>query len=106
MLFFLRDQLDYINTRHVHSASRLCRHQSFGSCVTDQLAESCFVCSHNYMCASLLRNPAIACTFMPYDRILEIHFNGGWLPADPSKGNVQPDCQGGWLAQSIGERLE
>ena len=118
VLLFLRDQPDYINARYVHSTRRLYHHQDFYSYVTDQLAERRHIYDYNYMFTGLLQSPAITCTFLPYGSIFGDPFErmmatlgvqvpvGGWLPADSSKGNVQPGCQGVWLAQAIGERLD
>ncbi len=118
VLLFLRDQPDYINARYVHSTRRLYHHQPFDAYVTDQLAERRHIYDYNYMFASLLQNPAITSTFLPYGSIFGDPFERmmaalgvqvparAWLPADPSKGNVQPGCQGVWLAQAIGERLD
>ena len=73
---------------------------------------------YNSLFAELVGDAAVSCTFLPYgscfgdpfERMLDSLGCGGpkagWRPADPSKRNVQPGCQGVWLAQAIGERLE
>jgi hypothetical protein len=117
VLLFLRDQPDYINARFVHSTRRLYHHQSFDDYVATQLAERRHIYDYNHLFADLIRDSRIRCTFLPYgsswgdpfDRLLTSLGHsppvGGWCPADPSKGNVQPGCEGVWLAQRIGERL-
>jgi hypothetical protein len=119
VVVFLRDQADYINARFVHSTRRLYHHQSFTEYVSLQLSpERKHIYDYNALFSALMDNKAIASTFLPYgsqfgdpfDRLLKLFDRSpppsGWRPADPNKGNVQPGCQGVWLAQQIGKRLE
>jgi hypothetical protein len=119
VVVFLRDQADYINARFVHSTRRLYHHQSFAEYVSLQLSpERRHIYDYNALFSALMDNKAIASTFLPYgsqfgdpfDRLLKLFDRSpppsGWRPADPNKGNVQPGCQGVWLAQQIGKRLE
>lgn len=119
VVFFLRDQADYINARFVHSTRRLYHHQSFAEYVSVQLSPGRkHIYDYDALFSGLIENKSIATTFLPYgsqfgdpfERLLELFDRSappsGWRPADPSKGNVQPGCQGVWLAQQIGRRLE
>ena len=118
VLLFLRDQPDYINARFVHSTRRLYHHQSFDAYVESQLAERRHIYDYGHLFSALIHDSRIRCTFLPYgsswgdpfDRLLttlgHLPPEGGWRPADPDKGNVQPGCEGVWLAQRIGEQLE
>lgn len=119
VVVFLRDQADYINARFVHSTRRLYHHQSFAEYVSLQLSpERKHIYDYNALFSALIDNKAIASTFLPYgsqfgdpfDRLLKLFDRSpppsGWRSADPNKGNVQPGCQGVWLAQQIGKRLE
>ena len=119
VVFFLRDQADYINARFVHSTRRLYHHQSFAEYVSLQLSpERKHIYDYNTLFSALIDHKAVETAFLPYgsqfgdpfERLLELFDRSspptGWRPADPSKGNVQPGCQGVWLAQQIGKRLE
>jgi hypothetical protein len=118
VVVFLRDQPDYINARYVHSTRRLYHHQPFEAYVADQLAERRHIYDYNHLFRRLVRDSSVDCTFLPYGSGLGDPFErmmaavgcsapeGGWLPADPSKANLQPGCQGVWLAQAISDRLE
>ena len=117
VLLFLRDQPDYINARYVHSTRRLYHHMSFESYVADQLAHRSHIYDYNSLFSDLLSEPAVSYCFLPYGSCFGDPFErmltslgcdepeDGWRPADPRKANVQPGCQGVWLAQAIGERL-
>lgn len=119
VVFFLRDQADYINARFVHSTRRLYHHQPFAEYVSLQLSpERKHIYDYNTLFSALIDHKAVETAFLPYgsqfgdpfERLLELFDRSapptGWRPADPSKGNVQPGCQGVWLAQQIGKRLE
>jgi hypothetical protein len=119
VVIFLRDQADYINARFVHSTRRLYHRQSFAEYVSLQLSpERKHIYDYNALFSALIDNKVVASTFLPYgsqfgdpfERLLELLNRSappsGWRPADPNKGNVQPGCQGVWLAQQIGQRLE
>ena len=119
VVFFLRDQADYINARFVHSTRRLYHHQSFAEYVSLQLSqERKHIYDYNALFSALIDNRDVASTFFPYgsqfgdpfERLMELLDRSappsGWRPADPNKGNVQPGCRGVWLAQQIGKRLE
>jgi hypothetical protein len=119
VIVFLRDQADYINARFVHSTRRLYHHQSFADYVSDQLSpRRKHIYDYDALFSGLIDNPAVSSTFLPYgiqfgdpfERLLDVFHQsaplGGWRPADPGKGNVQPGCKGVWLAQQIGKRLE
>lgn len=117
VVVFLRDQPDYINARYVHSTRRLYHHQDFESYVRVQLAERRHIYDYDHLFNELIRHPGVASVFLPYGSAFGDPFTRmmealgwpepqqGWAPADPHKGNVQPGCQGVWLAQAIGERL-
>lgn len=118
VLLFLRDQPEYINARFVHSTRRLYHHQSFDDYVESQLVERRHIYDYNHLFSTLIHDSRIRCTFLPYgsswgdpfDRLLttlgHLPPEGGWRPAAPGKGNVQPGCEGVWLAQRIGEELD
>lgn len=117
VVVFLRDQPDYINARYVHSTRRLYHHQDFESYVRLQLSERRHVYDYDHLFRELIRRPGVTTVFLPYGSAFGDPFSRmmealglpepqrGWAPADPHKGNVQPGCQGVWLAQAIGERL-
>ena len=117
VLCFLRDQPDYINARYVHSCRRLYHCQDFDTYVQAQLAGRQHIYDYNELFSPLLSHPQVRCTFLPYgrsfgdpfERMLEAlavpALEEGWAPADSRKGNVQPGCQGVWLAQAVGQRL-
>jgi hypothetical protein len=117
VVLFLRDQPDYINARYVHSSRRLYHYQDFEAYVQEQLLQRRHIFDYEHLLAPLLSHPLIECQLLPYasglgDPFERLMASQGWqplepwLPADPSKGNVQPGCRGVWLAQAIGERLE
>ena len=119
VVVFLRDQPDYINARYVHSIRRLYHHQSFDDYVKDQLAHRSHIFDYEQLLSALIVHPEIEFVALPYGSGLGDPFerlmssqgwnpppDQPWLPADPSKGNVQPGCKGVWLAQAVGERLE
>jgi hypothetical protein len=118
VLLFLRDQPDYINARFVHSTRRLYHRQSFDAYVECQLVERRHIYDYNHLFSTLIDDSRIRCTFLPYgsswgdpfDRLLttlgHLPPEGGWRPAPPDKGNVQPGCGGVWLAQQIREQLD
>lgn len=117
VVVFLRDQPDYINARYVHSTRRLYHHQDFDSYVRVQLSERRHIYDYDHLFGQLTRHPDVTSEFLPYGsgfgdpftRMMETmgwpEPQWGWASADPHKGNVQPGCQGVWLAQAIGERL-
>jgi hypothetical protein len=117
VVVFLRDQPDYINARYVHSTRRLYHHQDFESYVRIQLSERRHIYDYDHLFGQLIRHPDVSSVFLPYgsgfgdpfSRMMEAlgwpEPPQGWAPADPHKGNVQPGCQGVWLAQALGERL-
>lgn len=117
VVVFLRDQPDYINARYVHSIRRLYHHQEFEAYVAEQLADRGHIFDYERLFSPLIRHRSIECRFLPYasglgDPFERLMADQGWqsgqpwLPAAPDKHNVQPGCQGVWLAQAIGERLE
>ena len=117
VVVFLRDQVDYINSRFVHSVRRFYHSQDFDDYVKEQLAERKHIYNYNYLFFDLMVNPAIESLFLPYGRELGDPFERllvslgvhppeqGWQPADPSKANVQPGSKAVWLAQKITARL-
>jgi hypothetical protein len=118
VMFFLRDQPDYINARFVHSTRRLYHHLPFDDYVRIQLNERDHIYDYFKLFSPLVGNHAIQATFLPYGSSLGDPFErlvsvlgiqtpaGGWRSADPTKSNIQPGCQGVWLAQRLSERLE
>lgn len=118
VLCFLRDQPDYINARYVHSSRRLYHCQNFDAYVQAQLAERSHIYDYNQLFSPLLNHQHVRCTFLPYGSAFGDPFERmlavlgvtaplqGWAAADPSKGNVQPGCQGVWLALALGQRLQ
>ncbi|MEB3320091.1 MAG: hypothetical protein VKI63_04040 [Cyanobium sp.] len=117
VVVFLRDQPDYINARYVHSIRRLYHHQDFDTYVAEQLERRSHIFDYDRLFSSLIGQQNIDCRFLPYASGLGDPFerlmaeqgwraSRSWLPAAPDKHNVQPGCQGVWLAQAIGEQLE
>ncbi len=117
VVVFLRDQPDYINARYVHSIRRLYHHQDFDCYVSEQLEQRERIFNYARLFTPLLRNPSIDCRFLPYapglgDPFERLMADQGWYatqpwrPAAPDKDNVQPGCQGVWLAQAVGARLQ
>lgn len=116
VVVFVRDQPDYMNARYVHSTRRLYHCLPFNTYVHQQLRRRAHIFDYELLFGGLLGCSLLDLDVLPYRvglgdpferlmRHLGWNHGDGWLPADRSRGNIQPGRRGVWLAQQISERL-
>ena len=117
VVVFLRDQPDYMNARYVHSTRRLYHCLPFDTYVLQQLRRRAHIFDYELLFGGLLGSDQLDLDVLPYragagdpfERLMQ-HLGWGhahgWLPADRTRGNIQPGRRGVWLAQQISERLQ
>jgi hypothetical protein len=117
VLIFVRPQLDYMNSRYVHTLRRLYHSLSFEEYVSSFTSlESGDIYNYGRFFRPLL-DAGIRCTFLPFSRqygdpflqltsALGLENSLRYAPAAPGSENVQPGSRGVWLSRLVVERLE
>lgn len=117
VFIFVRPQLDYMNSRYVHTLRRLYHSLSFEEYVLSftSLQSGDF---YNYgQFFKPLMDAGVRCTFLPFSRLYGDPFQQlidslgldsalKYAPAAPGSENVQPGTRGVWLSRLVVERLQ
>jgi len=117
VVIFVRPQLEYMNSRYVHTLRRLYHSLSFENYVSTFTAlQSDDIYNYGRFFMPLLDGD-IKCTFLPFSRqygdpflqlmsALGLENSLPYAPAAPGSENVQPGTRGVWLSRLVVERLQ
>jgi len=117
VLIFVRPQLEYINSRYVHTLRRLYHSLSFEEYVSSFAKLECGDIYNYGLFFRPLLDAGIRCTFLPFsskygDPFLQLTSALGlentlnYAPAAPGSENVQPGTRGVWLSRLVVDRLQ
>lgn len=116
LIFFLRDQPDYINSLYVQEIKRFYHSASIEKYVSRCLEKRGSRFDYFEMFKGLIECPSVDVQFLPFghgcgdpfDHLMEVqgwHHCDGWRPADAETINDQVGAKGVWLARKVGRRL-
>ncbi|MCP9889251.1 hypothetical protein KBY96_15120 [Cyanobium sp. ATX 6A2] len=117
VIVFIRPQLEYMNSRYVHTLRRLYHCLDFGDYVNQSLGVATGdIYDYNKFFQPLLQS-GVPCTFIPFSRrygdpflqlidALKINPDLQYSPAAPGSENVQPGTKGVWLSRLVVERIQ
>ncbi len=118
LIFFLRDQVDYINAIYVHTLRRFYHGHSFQRYTRRLSNGEDHGLHYNQQWAHLLTSSHLNCVVRPFHTRMEDPFiqllqairpelaaMPRWKPAPQDKANIQPGAKGVWLAPHIRHHL-
>lgn len=117
VLIFVRPQLDYMNSRYVHTLRRLYHSLPFEDYVESFVSDAQGDIYNYGRFFQPLFDDGVRCTFLPFGRqfgdpfdeliqALGLDTNLSYAPAQPGSENIQPGARGVWLSRLVAQRLE
>ena len=117
VVFFLRDQPDYINSLYVQEIKRLYHAQDIQRYSKRCMRKLSDRFNYNLMFSDLINRPKLRAQFIPFgvggvdpfDSLMDSQgwrSKQGWKPASAGIINDQPGVRGVWLARQVRKRLE
>jgi hypothetical protein len=116
LVFFIRDQPDYINSLYVQEVKRFCHSMPIEKYVSRCLLKRASRFDYFEMFRGIIKCRSVDVQFLPFgsawgdpfERLM--HGQGwypsdGWHPADAETLNDQIGAKGVWLARKVGRRL-